>query len=353
MTIKTISLFTGCGGLDLGVMGGFSVFSESVGLKSCGWTRLPRTPFEIIFANDVMPQAKKVWENNFNGDYVLSPIEELLKKPRALPKADFLICGFPCQDFSLAGKRKGLGAERGLLYKAMAEAIRQVKPKAFMAENVQGMLSMPGVLDKIILEFSTCGYEVHAYPVNAQDYGVSQSRKRIFLIGLRKNAMMRKIGHDELKPKPSHENKPVVLKKIFRDLEEPNVSHDYEQKFYSKAKWYGTRRQGNTEVNLNGVGPTIRAEHHGNIEFRRLSKVNGGVYLDELSEGMIERRLTIRECARIQSFPDEFKFMRNGSEDIVGASSAYRVIGNAVPPLLAYRFAKSLADAWEYVFNGG
>lgn len=351
MSIKTISLFTGCGGLDLGVTGGFSVFSESIGLKAPGWTTLKRTPFDIIFANDVMPQAKKIWERNFKGDYLLSPVEELIKKPKTFPKAELVIGGFPCQDFSLAGKRKGFASERGLLYKAMAEVIGIVKPKAFVAENVQGMLSMPGVLEKIMREFSEHGYQVYAYPVNAQDYGVSQSRKRIFLIGLRKKAMKRKVDYEDLKPKPSHDDKPIILKKIFNDLKEPELSNDYEQKFYSKAKWYGKKRQGNTEINLKGVGPTIRAEHHGNIEFRRLSKRNGGIYLDELAAGMAERRLTIRECARIQSFPDEFKFLRDGSEELVGASSAYKLIGNAVPPLLAYRFAKSLADVWEYVYG--
>ena len=351
MSIKTISLFTGCGGLDLGVMGGFSVFSESIGLKSRKWTKVERTPFDIVLANDIMPQAKKVWERNFKGDYLLSPIEELIKKPKTFPKAELVIGGFPCQDFSLAGKRRGFASERGSLYKAMSEVVRIVRPKAFIAENVQGMLSMPGVLEKIIHEFAQHGYEVRAYPVNAQDYGVPQSRKRIFLIGLNKKALRRRIDREDLKPKPSHERSPVVLKRIFKDLKEPSVSEDYAQKLYSKAKWYGKKRQGNTEVNLNGVGPTIRAEHHGNIEFRRLSKANGGLYLDELESGMVERRLTIRECARIQSFPDEFKFLRDGAEELVGASSAYRLIGNAVPPLLAYRFAKSLADAWEYVYG--
>ncbi|RKJ42610.1 DNA (cytosine-5-)-methyltransferase, partial [bacterium 1XD42-8] len=100
-------------------------------------------------------------------------------------------------------------------------------------------------------------------------------------------------------------------------------------------------------------GPTIRSEHHGNIEFRRLSKEHGGVYDEELNIGMEERRLTIRECARIQTFPDDYDFVipRQGENLSVSASQAYKIIGNAVPPLLAFHIAKRLEENWRKYFG--
>jgi len=114
----------------------------------------------------------------------------------------------------------------------------------------------------------------------------------------------------------------------------------------------GKHCQGQIEVDLNGIGPTIRSEHHGNIEYRRLSIENGGRYINELSSGKKERRLTIRECARIQTFPDDYQFIISKSEGdkSVSASEAYKLIGNAVPPLLGFHIAKRLEDNWEKYF---
>jgi DNA (cytosine-5)-methyltransferase 1 len=120
---------------------------------------------------------------------------------------------------------------------------------------------------------------------------------------------------------------------------------------FSKAKYYG-KMQGNTEIKLDNIGPTIRSEHHGNIEFRRLSQINGGVIFSELDRGLLERRLTVRECARIQTFPDEYQFVFECQKDNknVSSSAAYKLIGNAVPPLLAYNFAKRLELIWDTIF---
>ena len=115
----------------------------------------------------------------------------------------------------------------------------------------------------------------------------------------------------------------------------------------------GKHCQGQTEINLDGIGPTIRAEHHGNIEYRRLSTEKGGKYADELGIGLKERRLSVRECARIQTFPDNFKFVvpTKKSKKGVSASSAYKLIGNAVPPLLGYHIAKRLEKNWQLYFG--
>ena len=114
----------------------------------------------------------------------------------------------------------------------------------------------------------------------------------------------------------------------------------------------GKHCQGQTEINLDGIGPTIRSEHHGNIEYRRLNKEHGGTHETELNNGLPERRLTVRECARIQTFPDDYEFVfRNGFEGhSLNATMGYKVIGNAVPPLLAYHIAKRLEDNWDRYF---
>ena len=116
----------------------------------------------------------------------------------------------------------------------------------------------------------------------------------------------------------------------------------------------GKHCQGQNEIKLDGIGPTIRSEHHGNIEFRRLSTEHGGIYMDELNTGKKERRLTIRECARIQTFPDdyEFVFRNNLTNNSVSASEAYKLIGNAVPPLLGFHIAKRIETLWETYFGG-
>lgn len=118
----------------------------------------------------------------------------------------------------------------------------------------------------------------------------------------------------------------------------------------------GTHCQGQIEINPDGISPTIRSEHHGNIEFRRLSKENGGVIDSELKKGMKERRLTVRECALIQTFPPDYDFViknekgRKGSF-LVSPSQAYKIIGNAVPPLLAYHLARRIEEVWNIYFK--
>lgn len=256
-------------------------------------------PFEIVFCNDIMQEAKVAWEANFSNklEYSTKSIREL--KGYLLPKADLVIGGFPCQDFSLAGKRAGFSSERGRLYQEMARIIREVRPKAFVAENVYGLLSINGAIETIKKEFENGGYKVFHYPVEAQQYGVPQTRKRVFFIGIKESDLKRKIDEKEFLPKPSHFDKAVTLNQVFKNLPEPNESSDPDQKSYSKAKFYGLNCQGNKSVDINKPAPTIRAEHHGNIEFRRLENNGNGN----------DRRLTVREAAIIQTFPTSFSFI--------------------------------------------
>lgn len=118
----------------------------------------------------------------------------------------------------------------------------------------------------------------------------------------------------------------------------------------------GKHCQGQTEIKLDSISPTIRSEHHGNIEFRRLSKENGGQIQNELNKGLKERRLTVRECALIQTFPLDYDFVIENKEGkkgsfLVSPSQAYKIIGNAVPPLLAYNLAKRIEEVWNLYFE--
>lgn len=308
---------------------------------------------------------------------------------------DVVTGGFPCQDFSLAGKRNGFNSHknhkgeiindktasvetRGQLYMWMKEVIEITQPKIFIAENVKGLVNLGDVKSIIQSDFSSAngnGYIVlDPQVLHSADYGVPQSRERVIFIGIKKSALTETALYELQKkvisekynpyPQPTHaysnagENlKPFVqLKEVFKYLEEPENSKDLSQKAYSKAKFMGKHCQGQTEIKLSNISPTIRAEHHGNIEFRRLSKENGGLHDEELKKGLKERRLTVRECALIQTFPPDYEFVienKNGRKGsfLVSPSQAYKIIGNAVPPLLGYNLATRIEEVWNLYFR--
>ena len=259
----------------------------------------------------------------------------------------------------------------------MKEVIEITKPKLFIAENVKGLVNLSNVKEIIQRDFSRAdedGYIVlEPRVLHAADYGVPQSRERVIFIGIRKSALTpvarealtRDTIPDEYVPYPfpSHAYhvknkglmKPQTVGRMLAGLKEPEESADPSQKVYSKAKFMGTHCQGQTEVNVYGIGPTIRAEHHGNIEYRRLSKEHGGVIDKELRKGLKERRLTPRECALIQTFPLDYEFViphkDNKQRYILSPSAAYKIIGNAVPPLLAYHIGKRIENLWNLYFG--
>lgn len=413
--LNVLSLFSGCGGMDLGFEGGFTVLKQSVNPKvnahwnarkeNDRWVYLPQNRFHTVFANDIRPDAKRVWTNFFSKfgipktAYYVTSIVELVKLQKSNQKTmfpaniDVVTGGFPCQDFSVAGKRKGFDSDkshtgksreddvpsiesRGQLYMWMREVIGLVQPKLFIAENVKGLTNLRDTKEIIERDFaSVCdgGYlVVPARVLLAADYGVPQSRERVIFYGFKKSALtptaLAALSQEVIDaeydpyPIPTHGDQgdakqnllPFVnLREVFADLPEPANATDMDQRKHSMAKYMGKHCQGQTEVNLNGIGPTIRSEHHGNIEYRRLSAEHGGKYQDELDAGLQERRLTIRECARIQTFPDDYKFVISAEdgEKSVSASDAYKLIGNAVPPLLAYHIAKRLEDNWTKYFG--
>ncbi|RWU05012.1 DNA cytosine methyltransferase [Pedobacter chitinilyticus] len=414
-TLNVLSLFSGCGGMDLGFEGGFPILRASVNetlkpnfidkkLKN-GFVQLKKTKFTTVFANDILIDARNAWVNYFSkrghnaSDFYKESIVDLVKMYRngvnVFPKnVDVVTGGFPCQDFSLAGKRNGFNSHknhkgeliddkaasvetRGQLYMWMKEVIEITQPKIFIAENVKGLVNLGDVKSIIQNDFSSAngnGYIVlDPQVLHSADFGVPQSRERVIFIGIKKSALKesalaeleKEIISEQYNPypKPTHSytNKGeelkhfVQLKEVFKHLEEPEKTEDLSQKFYSKAKFMGKHCQGQIEIKLSSISPTIRSEHHGNIEFRRLSKENGGRIENELKRGLKERRLTVRECALIQTFPLDYEFVienKNGRKGsfLVSPSQAYKIIGNAVPPLLAYNLAKRIEEVWDLYF---
>jgi len=323
---KVVSLFSGCGGMDLGFHGGFEIFGH----------HYKKNNFEIIYANDIDKDACKTYEHNFNMQSICADIKDIDKK--TIPKADIVVGGFPCQDFSHAGKRRGLNSERGNLYLEMKSVIEEVKPKAFVAENVYGLKTMKAdkvkpALDHIISEFEEIGYEVSYKVLNSADYGVPQTRIRIIIIGIDK-----KLDKEILFPKPVRsENGEIpwlTAKEAIDDLWdkiEATEIPNHTQRDYSKAKFYpGKRMQGNNQIKGYKPSTTIRAEHHGNIEAHYRTTMP-----DDPGNPLGWRRLSVRECARLQSFPDNFVYASS-------ASKAYKQVGNAVPPILAWYVARAL-----------
>ena len=414
--LNVLSLFSGCGGMDLGFEGGFQVLEQSINELLTphfiqkkvrnGFVQLNKTKFKTVFANDILNDARNAWVNYFSKrghsieDFYKESIVDLVKMYRngfnVFPKdVDIVTGGFPCQDFSLSGKRNGFNSHknhkgekiesktasvetRGQLYMWMKEVIEIVQPKIFIAENVKGLVNLDNVKEIIQSDFSSAngnGYIVLDPKVlHSANFGVPQSRERVIFIGIKKSALNSKalleLSKNEIPdkfnpyPQPTHAytvkgeklKNYVQLKDVFKNLDEPEDTEDLSQKFYSKAKFMGKHCQGQTEIKLSGISPTIRSEHHGNIEFRRLSKENGGQIERELKDGLKERRLTIRECALIQTFPPDYEFViesKTGRKNsfLLSPSQAYKIIGNAVPPLLAYNLAKRIEDIWDLYFK--
>lgn len=408
---RVLSLFSGCGGMDLGFEGSFIANKKSFPenddriekVLNENWVLLKKTRFRTVFANDILQEAQVGW-TEYMRRFGYSPnifhcqsIVELVKMQQngadIFPKdIDVVLGGFPCQDFSVAGKRMGFDSQkddygkkrdddkpseesRGKLYYWMKQVIDIVRPKIFIAENVKGLVNLGNVKDIIQKDFASAdgnGYIVLPPQVlHAGNYGVPESRERVIFIGIRRDCLRHEalmaLDSDNIPeeydpyPKLTHSCTikddsllaPVTTYDVLKDLKEPEDTHDESQKVYSKAKFQGNGSQGQIEIKLDNIGPTIRSEHHGNIEFRRLSAEHGGKHTAELDAGLQERRLTPRECAMIQTFPPDYNFVmkkNNGRGFLLSSSGAYKVIGNAVPPVLAFNIATRIENLWDKYF---
>lgn len=298
--ISVISLFAGCGGMDLGFTGGFDFLGKTY----------KKTGFRIIWANDINAAACKTYRHNL-GNHIIE--EDINTAISSIPnEASVIIGGFPCQDISVNGKMLGINGKRSCLYIYIVEAVRKVQPKVFVAENVGGLLLKKNSesFKKIMEDFKALGYNVNCHLYHAEDYGIPQTRERVFIIGTQKELP------DFIPPVPTTKQAPVTVKAAIGDLEHMPEDKAFSH-IWSKANISG--EQGNRRMIANRPGYTIRAECHGNIQFHY----------------SLQRRISMREAARIQSFPDTFTF-------VCGLRDTERQIGNAVPPVLGWHIANSV-----------
>lgn len=306
-TYSVVSYFCGCGGMDLGFRGGFNYHHETY----------RELPFEIAAAYDNSSPCVETY-NRYFGDYAkitdLSTVDA-----RNIVGADLLIGGFPCQEFSSCGPLGGLQSERGQLYKALIKYMEVHKPKVVVGENVINLERMEKgkVMEIIVNDLRDAGYKVEVWRLYAPDYGVPQRRTRLFFICVRNDLQ----GFPS-KPKAEFSHAHRSIEWAIGDL--VNVTDESvpnQSQFFGASRAKRGNGQGDENNHKDKPAYTIRANPKSRVQFHY----------------SLDRRLTVRECARIQTFPDDFIFTH-------AATSSMSQIGNAVPPILAYCVASSVAD---------
>ncbi len=383
--LKVVSLFSGCGGLDLGFI---------------------NAGFEVVWANDFLPEAVDTYKKNIGDHIIFGDISKI--KSKDIPdNFDILLGGFPCQGFSIANKKRSMEDERNFLYKEMLRIVKDKRPMFFLAENVKGLLSMHQgkIIEMIVKDFEDLGYKVNYKLVNSADYGVPQQRERVLIMGNR-------VGVENVFPKSTHGKdlkKHISVKDVVSHLSDVRIS-DYPIKLKNKTihnhiartnvhdVFWGRKNKVNqhdvcdylkewrakSEISTKNVDKHFGYKHTAGHWFRKDnnsgsvptpedwwelkklldfdSKYDKKVTELELKPIRFEqslrinnwdkpsdtitatgpeihpnkkRRMSVRECAIIQTFPDDFIFC--GS-----LGNMYKQIGNAVPVLLAEQVAKSI-----------
>ena len=308
---KAVSLFTGCGGSD-------------AGLHSAG--------FDVVFANDVLPYAKDFYLRNLpETDYHLGDVREVA----SFPSADILVGCYPCQGFSQGGVRK---ANRSInyLYREFDRALRKIKPKAFIVENVSGMhrSDLKHLLNNQIVRFRTAGYRISWKILNSENFGVPQERRRLFIVGIRSDIGARyefpipthgvgALAHSTIREAIGH--LPLWPKGEFNE----ESFHWY---YMSRNRYRGWDEPSKTvvarsrHVNLHPVSPKLKRIHTDKWVFE---------------SDCPARRFSYMECGLLQGFDKKIEF-----PDTASMNEKYKVIGNAVPPPLFSAVASNMPDIW-------
>lgn len=384
--LSVVSLFSGCGGLDLGFIGGFDYRHF----------HLPKNNFRVVFSNDIDSAAAQTYNANlkyFGHAIVQDDVKNITEQ--AIPDFDILLAGFPCQPFSNAGQRKGIDDDRGTLFQECERMLkiglsREHKPIAFVFENVRGIMSskMPDgttVPDEIVKITKTLGFNATYKLVKASDYGVPSDRYRLLIVGVREDlgvfdfSLLDKITQKHGLPAAHNSPYELYLGSVLSDIPEDAPQKDDYWKYSPSGQYMvdkigvcldgetalekftqkiplekisNTIKQGKSWKNMNPEDMSERfrkiwddpKKYHAPNFYRRfaLGEINGTIIASAQPENcgithpFYNRRFTIREIARIQSFPDSFEF------PYTSISNAYKVIGNAVPPILGWVVARAL-----------
>ena len=325
---KILSLFSGCGGLDLG-------------FKQEG--------FEIVWANDFFHEACNTYRRNFGNHIHEGSITEV--DFNNTPDCDIITGGFPCQDFSMIWKRGGLGTDRGNLYKHFVRAVVVKQPKVFVAENVKGLLTANKglAIKQIVKDFQNVtplGYRIYVNLFNFADFGVPQIRERVLIIGIRND-----IQYEFIKPKPTH-NKTnyVTAEDALKDVEKVPFNNEHINILERTKKIISLIPEGGNFTSIPKDSPYYVKGMISHV-YRRLQRNKpsttiiagggGGTWGYHLEE---PRPLTNRERARLFGFPDDFIFEGN-------IAQVRKQIGNAVPPVGVRAVAKEILRLFNHDYN--
>lgn len=307
--MRVVSLFCGAGGLDLGFI---------------------QAGHEVVWASDIDEHAVETYKHNIGNHVHQADIREV--DATSIPDCDMVVGGFPCQGFSVANMGRSASDSRNQLYLELLRVIREKAPSFFVAENVKGLLSLEKgkVFEAIIGDFSSLGYVVSHRVLNAADYGVPQKRERLIIVGVRND-----VGFDFRFPDQTHASpdrapllglRPwVSIGEALAHIPEPEEAPHIPNHTYSKYKLRFNGYLGHRRIDPTKPAPTVTARGDN----------KGGVVV--LHHPNNQRRMSARELASTQSFPLTFAFQCN-------RSIAYRLIGNAVPPMLAAAVARAFPE---------
>lgn len=321
--MNVISLFSGAGGLDKGF--------EAAG-------------FHAIWANEYDKDIWETFEKNFPNT-ILDKRSICDIPSDEIPECDGIIGGPPCQSWSEAGALRGIEDKRGQLFYEYIRVLKDKKPKFFLAENVSGMLASRHfvALENIKQQFSECGYNLSFALLNSVDYSVPQDRKRVFFIGIRED-----LEFTFEFPKPS-KHKLVLRDRIFdirnsalpaKDKQRTNgdacslPNHEYMTGGFSTIYMSRNRVRGWDEPSFTIQAGGRHAPIHPQAPKMEFIEKNKRVFVQGKEE--LYRRLSVRECARIQTFPDDHVFYY---QNLI---AGYKMVGNAVPCNLAFCLARSI-----------
>ncbi len=324
--MKVISLFSGCGGLDLGF--------EKAG-------------FEIPIANEYDPTIWATYKVNHPNTKLIEGDIRTINEELFSIDADGVIGGPPCQSWSEAGSQRGINDARGKLFFDYIRILKRIKPKFFLAENVPGMLAArhSEAVSNIMRMFDESGYDVSLTMVNAKDYGVAEERKRVFYIGFRKELKMNFVF-----PEGSTKDdwKKLTLRDVIWDLQYTAVpaleynrhnpkainNNEYFIGAFSPIFMSRNRVKGWDEQAFTIQASGRQCQLHPQAPKMEFVEKNKRRFVS--GKESLYRRMTVREIANVQGFPENFKFIYENVD--VG----YKMIGNAVPVNLAYEIASAI-----------